>query len=66
MVQWLRIRLSVQGTWVQYLVREDHGCLRPELQSLQAETTEARAPWSLSSATEATTMEQRVAPGRHN
>ena len=27
-VQWLRIRLAMQGTWVQALVREDPTCCR--------------------------------------
>ena len=27
MLQWIRIHLSIQGTWVQSLVREDSTCL---------------------------------------
>ena len=42
--QWIRIRLPMQGTWVQWMAREDFTCSRaakfmhptaePELQSL--------------------------------
>ena len=52
-VQWLRICLPVQGTWVRALVQEDHTChgatkpvhhnyraCVPQLQSLRATTTE--------------------------
>ena len=55
MAQWLRIRLPMQGTRVQALVREDPTCrgatkpmrhnrLEPQLLSLRATTTEARMP----------------------
>ena len=60
MAQWLRIRLPMQRTRVQALVREDSTCRRvarvsqilslrsrarkPQLLSLHATTTEARAP----------------------
>ena len=56
-VQWLRIRLPMQGTRVQALVREDPTCHRatkpvrhnywacePQLLSLHATTTEAQVP----------------------
>ena len=47
MVQWLRIRLPMQGTRVQSLVWEDPTCLgasAPQLLRPHAATTEARAP----------------------
>ena len=58
MAQWLRIRLPMQGTWVQALVRESPTCHRatkpcglatklnhePQLPSPCATTTEAQAP----------------------
>ena len=46
-VQWIRICLPMQGTWVQFLVREDSTCcgatkpVCPQLLSLHAVTTEA-------------------------
>ena len=40
-LQWLRIRLPMQGTWVQALVREDPNAT--EQLSPCATTTEARA-----------------------
>ena len=40
MVQWLGLRLPVQGTRIQSLVREDSTCLR----SPRATTTEAHVP----------------------
>ena len=56
-VQWLRIRLPMQGTWVQALVREDLTCrgatkpvhhnywaCEPQLLNPHATTTEARTP----------------------
>ena len=54
-VQWLRIRLPMQGTRVQALVREDPTCRgptkpvrsrarEPQLLSLRATTTKACAP----------------------
>ena len=60
--QWLRIRLPVQGTWVQFLVREDPTCRRatkptatePALYSPQATTTEARTPRACAPQREAT------------
>ena len=39
MAQWLRIRLSMQGTWVQALVWEDptcHGATKPVLHNYRA------------------------------
>ena len=41
-VQWIRICLPVQGTWVQYLMQADSTC-RGQL-SLSAKTTEAHVP----------------------
>ena len=41
-VQWIRIRLPMQGMWVQSLIQEDptcHGATKP-----RATTTEAHAP----------------------
>ena len=49
-VWWFRICLSMQGTWVQFLVREDPICcvatraLERQLQSLHTTTNEARVP----------------------
>ena len=49
-IQWFRICLPMQGTWVQFLVREDPSCcvatraLEQQLQNLHTTTTEARVP----------------------
>ena len=62
--QWLRICLTMQGTWVRALVWEDPTCRRatahaPQLLSLRAATTEAREP-------RARALQRRVAPAHHN
>ena len=60
-VQWLRIRLAMQGIWVQSVIREDLTCrratqpthynYRAELQSRCSETREVTALRSLQTAT---------------
>ena len=44
-VQWLRIRLPIQGTWVGSLVREDSTCdgttCKPQLLSLRPRAKES-------------------------
>ena len=62
MVQWLRIRLPVQGTRVRALVQEDPTCrgatkpIEPQLLSPRAATTEAHAPRACALQREATAM----------
>ena len=46
MVQWIRIRLPIQGTWVRSLVREDSTCHRatkPAATLLKSASLEPRA-----------------------
>ena len=58
-VQWLRIRLAVQGTLVQSLVREDPTCLG---------ATKPMCPnyWSFGARTQQEKPPQWVAPAHHN
>ena len=68
MVQWLRIRLPVQGTQVRVLVREDptcHRATRPHAPQLLSLHSRARKPQQLSpcvTTTEACALE----PVSHN
>jgi len=63
-VQWLRICLPNQGTWVQSLVWEDFTCpgaTEPMLYSLRATSTEPQVPGIWCSATrKATALEARA------
>ena len=58
-VQWLRIHLPMQGTWVPSLVREDPMCC--EATKLVHHNYWALAPWSLCSATRKATTERTCA-----
>ena len=63
MVEWLRICLPVQGTWVQPLVQEDSTFRRATEPMFQATTAEACVPKRPCSATrEATTMREAHTP----
>ena len=76
-VQWLRIRLPMQGTQVWALVQEDptcHGATKPvchnywahvpQLLSPRAKTTEAHAPRAHASQWEATAMRSPCTTGK--
>ena len=63
MVQWLRISLQVQGTWVQPLVQEDSTFRRATEPMYHATTAEACVPKRPCSATrEATTTREAHTP----
>ena len=78
MVQWLRIRLPLQGTRVWSLVREDAhmpGATKPVCHnywSLRATTTEAHVPRARAPQQEkppqweARALQRKVAPAHHN
>ena len=69
-VQWLRIQLPMQGTWVPSLVREDPTCC--EATKPMHHNYWALAPWSLCSATEkppqreTSELQGRLALAHHN
>ena len=63
MVQWIRIPLSMQGTWVQSLVQEDSTChetAKPMCLELYSATREAVAMRSLPAATREYPQSQKL------